>query len=107
MPKNFNIVQLLSKITSWVISLLRQLPVKEQYKEKHKTTMLGRGPDGQNIANLSGYEKTTSLTTSQNLSKQELLELSPWLYVIQSAISHVVSSFRMHGRPNPTPVDNN
>ena len=42
-PNHFEIVPLPKEISSWLISLLQRLPVKEQLLEKHKRTKLGRG----------------------------------------------------------------
>jgi len=81
MPKNFNIVPLPNEITSWVTSLLQRLPVKEQYREKHTTTTIGRGTDGHSIATPLGSETISFSTTSQNHNEQESSELSPWLCV--------------------------
>jgi hypothetical protein len=45
-PENFEIVPLPSEITSWLTSLLRQMPVNELFREEHTRTTLGRGIDG-------------------------------------------------------------
>ena len=50
-PIPFNIVPLPNEISSFVTSLLLRLPVQERYSEEHKTTTLGRGNGGENIAN--------------------------------------------------------
>jgi hypothetical protein len=39
------------KTVSWLISLLSKLPVKEQYREAHTRTKLGRGEGGMNVVN--------------------------------------------------------
>ena len=50
MPSHFEIVPLPNEIASWLTSLLSKLPVREQYREAHMRTKLGRGGDGSNIA---------------------------------------------------------
>ena len=52
-PKHFEIVPLPNEISSWLTSLLQRLPVKEQLREKHTRTKLGRGAGGSNGVNLS------------------------------------------------------
>jgi hypothetical protein len=77
-PYNFKIVPLPSEIASWLTSLLSRLPVKEQYKEAHTRTKLGRGDDGLNIAIPSASSTLTSMAlTSPNESSS--WERLPWL----------------------------
>ena len=64
MPERFKIVPLPNEIVLWLTSLLQRLPVKEQLREKHSRTKLGRGADGQNIVDLSASMKTFSLIAS-------------------------------------------
>ena len=45
-PDHLEIVPLPRKISYWMISLLKRLPVKEQLWERHTRTMLGRGQGG-------------------------------------------------------------
>ena len=45
-PDHFKIVPLPREISSWLISLLQRLPVKEQLRERHTRTKLGRGQGG-------------------------------------------------------------
>ena len=49
MPKHFVISPIPSKINSLLISLLRRLPVREQLRERHTTTQLKPGGDGQKL----------------------------------------------------------
>jgi len=63
-PSNFNIVPLPNEISSWLISLLQKLPVKEQFKEEHTPTTLGRGPDGQTTVHPSDLDTISSLNLS-------------------------------------------
>ena len=59
-PEHFEIVQLPNEISSWLISLLQKLPVKEQLREKHTRTKLGRGVAGSSGANPSVSEISSS-----------------------------------------------
>jgi hypothetical protein len=43
LPQHFEIVPLPKEITSWLTSLLRRLPVKQQLVKKHTRIKLGRG----------------------------------------------------------------
>ena len=79
MPSHFEIVPLPSKIASWLISLLSRLLVNEQYRETHTRTKLGRGKDGQNIANPSDSATTLTSTASTNTSESNSWEPLPWL----------------------------
>ena len=53
LPDRFEIVPLPNAIVSWLISLLQRMPVKEQLREKHTRTKIGRCPDGSNTASPS------------------------------------------------------
>ena len=50
MPDHFEILPLPSEISSWLISMLQQLPMSEQLREEHMMAKLEPGNDGQNIA---------------------------------------------------------
>jgi hypothetical protein len=78
MPDRFEILPLPSEISSWLISLLQQLPMSEQLREEHMTAKLVPGDDGQNIAILSDA-KTYSWTSLQDLSESSCLEHLQWL----------------------------
>jgi hypothetical protein len=113
MPESFRISPLPKEISSWLTSLLQQLPVSEQLREHHTTTGLALGDDGKNGA--SPLDATTSiLTSSARLSKifysvpvregrfsfnrtDALVEGT-----VRCAISHVVQAFWESGRQNPT-----
>jgi hypothetical protein len=62
MPDLFEILPLPSEISSWLISLLQQLPVSKQLREEHMTAKLEPGNDGQNIA-IPSDAKTYSWTS--------------------------------------------
>ena len=78
MPNHFEILPLLSEISSWLISLLQQLPASKQLWEEHTTVKLESGDDGQNIASPSDA-KTYSWTSLQDLSESSCLEHLQWL----------------------------
>jgi len=79
MPSHFKIVPLPNEISSWLTSLLRKLPVKEQLRERHTRTKLGRGGDGSNGASQLDSTMTSTLTTSQDINESNSLEPLPWL----------------------------
>jgi hypothetical protein len=78
MPNHFEIVPLPNEIVSWLTSLLSKLPVKEQYRETHTRSSLGRGVDGLNIAHQLDLPIPT-LTDSTNISASSSWEPLPWL----------------------------
>jgi hypothetical protein len=78
MPNLFRIVPLPNEIVSWLISLLPKLPVKEQYREAHKRTKLGRGEGGTNIVNQLNSRMSKS-TTPRITNKYSSWEHFPWL----------------------------
>jgi hypothetical protein len=47
MPNHFKILQIPSKISCWLISLLQQLPVSKRLREEHTTAKLEHGNVGQ------------------------------------------------------------
>ena len=78
MPNHFEIVPLPNEIVSWLTSLLSKLPVKEQYRETHTRSSLGRGVDGLNIAHQLDLPIPT-LTDSTNISASSSWQPLPWL----------------------------
>ena len=78
MPESFQISQLPSKINSWLISLLQQLPVSEQLRELHTMTGLEPGSGGGDITSPSDAT-TPSSTGSIKSSKISCSEHLPWL----------------------------
>ena len=68
MPENFQIAQLPKEISSWMTSLLQQLPVSEQLRERHTTTGLAPGDDGKNGA--SQLDATTSISINSARSSE-------------------------------------
>ncbi len=75
-PKHFKIVPLASKITSWLISLLLWLPVKQQLVEAHTRMMLGCGIATSNTATALDLGAITSLTECPNSTKLKSYEPS-------------------------------
>jgi len=75
MPQNFQISPLPSEISSWLISLLQQLPMKEQLREQHTAAGLMPGSNGSNGAGQSDATTSTStiLTQSSKTSCSEHL----------------------------------
>ena len=73
MPGHFEILPLPSKISSWLISLLQQLPMSKQLREEHTTAKLEPGDDGRNIASLLDAA-TFSWTPLQDTNKLSCLE---------------------------------
>ena len=78
MPVHFVISPLPKEISSWLISLLQQLPVSEQLRERHTTARLERGDDGQNIAGQSDATICT-WTNSPATNESPCSALLPWL----------------------------
>ncbi len=78
-PSHFEIVPLPNKITSWLIALLRKLPVNQQYSEVHTGCKLWRGNVGANTT-VALATKTSSSNPSQSTSESNSLEPLPWLY---------------------------
>ena len=78
MPAHFVISPLPSEISSWLTSLLQQLPVSEQLREVHTTAKLEPGDDGQNIASPSDA-RTSSWTSSHDMNELSCLEHLQWL----------------------------
>jgi hypothetical protein len=79
MPAHFEISPLPKEISSWLTSLLRQLPVSEQLREEHMTAKLEHGDDGQPTASPSDAETPTwtpSLATSESSCSGHLQWLS-------------------------------
>jgi hypothetical protein len=93
-PENFEIVPPPKEIVSWLTSVLLQMPVQEQFREKHTKTTLGRGTDG--ISTASPQDLSTTPTSHpspvnkgssmsepsqqprRTLDLREILQL-PWL----------------------------
>ncbi len=110
MPVHFEISPLPKEISSWLTSLLQQLPVSEQLREEHTTAKLAPGDDGQPTASPSDAEISTwtpSLDTSESSCLAHLRWLSGkedsrgiamkhWLRAQSEVPSHMW--FRLSGR---------
>jgi hypothetical protein len=68
MPESFRISQPPKEISYWLTSLLQQLPVSEQLRERHTTTGLALGDDGKNGA--SPLDATTFILISSAKSSK-------------------------------------
>ncbi len=68
MPESFRISPPPKEISSWLTSLLQQLPVSKQLRERHTTTWLALGDDGKNGA--SPLDATTSILISSARSSE-------------------------------------
>ena len=110
-PTHFEIVPLPNEIVSWLISLLQKLPVKEQLREAHTRSKLGRGVDGQPGQNQSELLMMSSLTDSHRPSAPDCLEVSPWLYATEDIRDQLIKPwlkaqseipFHMWHRPSGT-----
>ncbi len=117
-PSHFKILQLPSKIISWLTVLLLKLPVNERYNEPHTISKIRRGDDGRSTWNQSEsrttYSSKTSLQNNDTCSSERL----PWLSekpdflrsthdplvasTVSSTIQYLCSTFRENGYPNPT-----
>jgi hypothetical protein len=87
-PASFHLSPLPSEIDSWMISLLRQLPVSKQLREHHMTTALELGSIGNSIASPSDA-MTLTLTSSASLNEISCSGLLPWLS--EKADSHAIA----------------
>ena len=117
-PDHFKIVPLPSKIFSWITSLLQRLPVKEQLRERHTRTNLGRGQDvkkycgsirivednfldhfrrGQRIRLIGASAVAVREGRFSGPSYDTLAEVT-----VRGDISFVSQTFRENDRPNPT-----
>lgn len=81
MPEHFEIVPLPQEIVSWLTALLQKLPVKEQLRERHSRTKIGRGGDGHNTPSPSESPMTCTSTISAEQIESKSWEPLPWLSV--------------------------
>jgi hypothetical protein len=116
LPQHFHIAPLPNEISSWLTSLLQKLPVKEQLREAHTRTKLGRGDVSPNTSSPSDSATISSLTPSQDPNETRSLEHLPWLSVRGDFQEHLMTPWlwaqseipsRMYVRPsgrtaNPT-----
>jgi hypothetical protein len=94
LPPHFQVVPLPREIESWLISLLQQLPKKEQLREPHMKTRLDPNNDGWSTlnqlalpttpssTNLTDANKTSSSAPLQQPSEKEDFQATlskPWL----------------------------
>ncbi len=81
LPRHFKTVPLPSKVTSWLTSLLLQLPIKPQLVETHTRTTLGCGTATSNTATGPDSETLFFSTECPNRSGSKSRELSLWLCI--------------------------
>ena len=74
---HFKIVPLPREISSWMISLLQRLPMKEQLREGHTRTKLGRGQGGKSTADQLELLKMSSSTNLPEANESESWEPLP------------------------------
>ena len=79
LPPHFQIVQLPNGINSWLTSSLLKLPVKEQLREAHTTTDLGRGNASASTSTPSASPTTLSSTRSPVPNETRSSDALPWL----------------------------
>ena len=79
LPQHFQIVQLPNEISSWLTSLLLRLPVKEQLREAHTRTKLGRGDGSTSTSTPLDSPTTPTSNPSQDHNGTGLSEPLPWL----------------------------
>ena len=102
--KHFKIVQLPKEIVSWLTSVLQKLPVREQLREQHTRTKIGRGDASPSTENQLESTKTLTSTASNGTRESESLELlhkrceregflahlmKPWLKQVSEMPSHM------------------
>jgi hypothetical protein len=112
-PAHFEIQPLPNKITLWLTALLLRLPTKEQLREEHTRTKLGRGKDGPHTA--AGLDSPThSSTTSLGMQESNYLEHLPWLCGKRGFQDHLMSDWitaqskvpsHMYVRPSGSTAD--
>jgi hypothetical protein len=109
LPQLFEIVQLPIEIVSWLTSLLRKLPVKEQLREIHTRAKLELGDDSKCTSCQSDSKRTSSSVNSIGHNKIKSCVLSPWLCGKQGFQDHLMTDWlkeqsripsRMYVRPS-------
>ncbi len=108
LPQRFQIAPLPNKISSWLTSLLQKLPVKEQLREAHTRTTLGRGTVSPDTSSPSELATTSSSTPSQDPNETRSSEPLPWLSGRGNFWDHLMTPWlwaqskipsRIHARP--------
>jgi len=89
-PNSFKIVPLPSEIVYWLTSLLQKLPVKQQYREVHMLTTLGRGDDGSNTVTKQDLQGISSSQISKGMREQIFSAVSPRLSMKGDFRDHVM-----------------
>jgi hypothetical protein len=102
LPQHFQIVPLPNKITSWLISLLQRLPVKEQLQEAHTRTMLGHGTNSPSTFEPLASAMTSSLTPSQDPNKTRSLAPLPLLSRKESFLQQLMTPWLWEQSKTPS-----
>ena len=76
-PPHFEIVPPPKEVVSWLTSVLQKLPVREQLREQHTRSKLGRGDDGVSGQKNEDLGKTHSWTDSPENTRQNCWADSP------------------------------
>ncbi len=92
-PSCFKILQLPKEIISFLTTLLRKLPVKEQLREEHTRSKVGRGEDGRNMPVQLALKMTSTSSTSHKKNATSLLVPLPWLLGTQDFQDHLMNSW--------------
>ena len=93
LPDRFEIVPLPNAIVSWLISLLQRMPVKEQLREKHTRTKIGRCPDGSNTASPSASKGMYFSMVSPGGKESGSWEPLPWLSIKEDFRHNIMGSW--------------
>jgi hypothetical protein len=91
LPQHFHIAPLPNEISSWLTSLLQKLPVREQLREAHTRTKLGRGDASPDTSSPSESATTSSSTPSQDPNEARSLVPLPWLSVKGDFWDHLMT----------------
>jgi hypothetical protein len=78
-PSHFEIQQLPNKIILWLTAFLLKLPAKEQLREAHTRSKLGRGAAERNISNPLDSRTMSTSNNSHESNGTHSSEHLPWL----------------------------
>ena len=87
---HFKISHLPSEVVSWLTSVLQKLPVREQLREQHTRSKLGRGEGGVSSQTKVDSDTTPSLTDLPSPTKQNSWEDSPKLCGLGGFPAHLM-----------------
>ncbi len=99
-PFGFKLFQLPSKITSWLICLLRNQPQKQLWNQQQIPSKLSLGTDTSNTSHQLPSQMTFSLKSSPNINESEYLALSHTQFMkTDSILKDLLSSSPGHVEP--------